>query len=273
MAPAPKRVELCRFPGNKRFAFTTSWDDGVVEDRRVVALFNEVGIKGTFNLNSGFFGRDNYLKADEIATLYAGHEVAIHTSTHPHMPLIDPSQMAFEILNDRRALEDLVGYPVRGMAMPYGATSPAVQNVIRSLGIVYCRSTGTSDNCFPPADPTAWQSTMHMFNTSPPLVERFESAVREPRRNGVFFIWGHSYEFARPRDRWDELEKLFRPVAGHTEVWYCTNIELFDYEAARQRMAIAANLRTAYNPSAVTVTLSVDGKLIDVPAGKTVPLV
>ena len=273
MAPAPKRIEICKFPGNKRLAFTTSWDDGVVEDKRVVALFNEIGIKGTFNLNSGFFGRENYLKADEVASVYAGHEVAIHTSTHPHLPMLDASQMAYEILDDRRALEDLVGYPVRGMALPYGTTSPAVTAMLRSLGIVYCRSVANADNVFPPADPLVWSSTMHMFGDNPKLPERFESWLSNTRKTGVFFVWGHSYEFARPRDRWAELDSLFRPVAGHADIWYCTNIELFDYETARQRMVIAANKRTAYNPSAASVSLWVDGKLVDVPGGQLVQLV
>ena len=52
---APKRVEIARFPGNKRIAFTMSWDDGVVEDKPLIKLFNELGLKGTFNLNSATF--------------------------------------------------------------------------------------------------------------------------------------------------------------------------------------------------------------------------
>ncbi len=272
MTTAPKRVEICKFPGGKKMAFTTSWDDGTVEDRRLVQFINEVGIKGTFNLNSGTLGKEKKLQADEVASLYAGHEVAIHTVSHPRLDKLDPVQAAYEILDDKRALEDLVGYPVRGMALPFGITSPKVSEVIRSLGIVYCRTVGTADVCFPPADPINWQATMHMFHTNPPLVERFEEARRQPKRD-VFFVWGHSFEFARQRDRWDEMETLFRPVAGQSDVWYCTNIELFDYEAARQRVAIAANRRTAFNPSALTVTLSVDGKLMDVPGGKTVSFV
>jgi hypothetical protein len=35
---------------------------------------------------------------------------------------------------------------------------------------------------------------------------------------------------------------------------------------------IAVNLKTAYNPSAMAVSLSVDGKLMDLHPGKTVKL-
>lgn len=277
---SPKRVEICRFPGNKRFAMTFSWDDGVVEDRRVVAFFNEHGLKGTFNLNAGTLRRDGKpategrLDASEIAELYAGHEVAIHTYTHPWLQMLDASQIALEVLEDRKALEDLVGYPVRGMAYPFGAYSPKVIEVLKALGVVYSRSTQQSDPCFPPAEPLAWPATAHMFTENPLDVgQRFLKLLENPRSSGVYFVWGHSYEFDRPTNRWDELEKRFKPLAGHDCVWYCTNLELFDYEAARARMVIAANKKTAYNPSAVTITLNVDGVIIDVPSGKTVSLV
>ena len=41
------------FPGGKRKAFTLSYDDAWPEDRPLIKLMNEYGIKGTFNLNSG----------------------------------------------------------------------------------------------------------------------------------------------------------------------------------------------------------------------------
>ena len=41
-----------RYPGGKRKAFNITYDDGVLQDERFVALLNRYGIKGTFNLNS-----------------------------------------------------------------------------------------------------------------------------------------------------------------------------------------------------------------------------
>jgi hypothetical protein len=279
----PKRVEIARFPGNKRIALTMSWDDGVVEDKPLIKLFNELGLKGTFNLNSATFfteGRPRPLEGggrldlSEVRDLYEGHEVAIHTASHPFLERLDPSQVAYEILDDRRALEDIVGYPVRGMAYPFGTYNKNVKEILRSLGIVYARAVKNAENDWLPADPMEWSPMMHMFGKDPAgMVERFQTWVGNPRKTGLFYIWGHSYEFARPTDRWKEMDGLFRPLAGHPEVWYCTNIQLWDYEAARQRMCIAANRKTAYNPSARPVTLVCDGKVIDVPGGQTVSLV
>jgi Predicted xylanase/chitin deacetylase len=276
----PGLVEIPPFPGGKRIAVTTSFDDGDTFDRRIVAAFNEWGLKGTFNLNSGKLGRtgvrppDNTfakLDASEVASLYEGHEVAIHTVTHPHLPRLDASQIAREVLDDRRALEDLVGYPVRGMAYPYGSYDQRVADLLRSLGIVYCRTCENAPRCFPPRDPLAWPTTAHQYATDPTVPERFAARYDDPHYSGVFFVWGHGFEFQK-RDDWAGLERIYKPLSGKPDVWYCTNIELFDYEEARRRIVIAANLASAHNPSALTVTLKVDGRFVNVPAGATVRL-
>lgn len=47
-----KRLDFMLFPGGKNRAMTFSYDDGVVQDRRLVELFNRYHVKGTFNLNT-----------------------------------------------------------------------------------------------------------------------------------------------------------------------------------------------------------------------------
>ena len=46
------------FPGGKHKVLTLSYDDGKVQDRRLVKIFNKYGIKATFNLNSGLTDMD-----------------------------------------------------------------------------------------------------------------------------------------------------------------------------------------------------------------------
>ncbi len=281
MPKIPARVEITSFPQGKRIAVTTSFDDGDECDRRIVAAFNEWGLKGTFNLNSGSLGTSGVKPPDgsrqkldrsEVAELFRGHEVAIHTVTHPWLQKLDPSQIALEVLEDRKALEDIVGYPVRGMAYPFGGYDARVVEILRNLGIVYCRTCHVVSPCFPPADPLLWGSTGHQYAENPSIPEQFEKLYANPRYSGVFYVWGHAFEFHDRKD-WASLERIFKPLSGKPDVWYCTNIELFDYEEARKRMVIAANRATAFNPSALSVTLNVDGELVDVPGGKTVSLV
>ncbi len=276
----PACIEIPSFPGGKRIAVITSFDDGHTFDRRIVAAFNEWGLKGTFNLNSGSLGRNeepayegarNRLDASEIEALFRGHEVAIHTVTHPYLQRLDGSQIAREVLEDRKALEDLVGYPVRGMAYPFGAYDSRVIDVLRVLGIVYCRTTENVENCFPPREPLAWATTSHQYASGPSVPERFETLYANERYSGVFFVWGHGFEF-HDRNDWEGLERIYKPLSGRPDAWYCTNIELFDYEAARQRIVLAANRATAFNPSALPVMLKVDGRLVEVPPGKTISI-
>lgn len=51
-----KDESIYLFPGGKAKALTMSYDDGKVQDRRLIDIFNKYGIKGTFNLNYGQVG-------------------------------------------------------------------------------------------------------------------------------------------------------------------------------------------------------------------------
>jgi len=275
--PMPNRIEIPKFPQNKRIAVTTSFDDGVTHDRRVLEAFNNWGLKATWNLNSDKFSpafasnphRDNFIPASEVASLYAGHEVAIHTVTHPHLPKLDPTQIAYEVLDDKKALEDLVGYPVRGMAYPFGTYNQTVIQILRALGIVYARTTEKSNHCFPPIEPLAFPATAHQYD--PEVPQKWQDFYNHPHTNSVFFLWGHTYEFDRKND-WPSLEKIYKPLANKPDVWYATNIQLFDYEAARKQIVLAANKKSAYNPTATPITLLVDNSPLEIPPGITMSL-
>ena len=63
------KVYQC-FPGGKHKALTLSYDDGKEQDRRLVALFNQYGIKGTFHINSGLFADPKRVQPEEIAEAF-----------------------------------------------------------------------------------------------------------------------------------------------------------------------------------------------------------
>ena len=68
-----KRIYIC-FPGGKHKVLTMSYDDGRIEDRRLIEIFNHYGIKGTFHLNSGLMEDENRIKPEEWKELYRGQE-------------------------------------------------------------------------------------------------------------------------------------------------------------------------------------------------------
>ena len=50
-------IKRC-YPNGKRKAFVLTYDDGVLQDVRLVLLLNKYGLKGTFNLNSQLMERE-----------------------------------------------------------------------------------------------------------------------------------------------------------------------------------------------------------------------
>ncbi len=83
----------------KKKAVTFSYDDGVEQDRRLIALFNKYGMKATFNQNSGIQTRaDTFTQGNivvhrmnqkDMRELYKGHEIASHTLTHANLKGLD----------------------------------------------------------------------------------------------------------------------------------------------------------------------------------------
>lgn len=235
-----------RFPGGARKALVMSYDDGTEHDRRLVELFNAHGIRGTFNLNSGLLDRPGYLKSAEVAALFQGHEVAAHTVSHPCLSHLATEGVVAEILEDRRCLEGLVGYPVRGLAYPGGDYSDRVIGLLPSLGIEYARTTQCVESFLPPGDFLRWP--MQCRHTQAP--ERVRKFLDLPPRWGLqlCLVMGHSYEFDRAGN-WDLMEAVCRMAGKRSDVWYATHRQVVDYLRARERIRLSADGTLIENPS------------------------
>ncbi|MCW5700549.1 MAG: polysaccharide deacetylase family protein, partial [Rhodospirillales bacterium] len=107
------------FPGGRRLALSMSFDDGSEHDRRLVDMFNRHGIRGAFHLNSTTLGQDYRVGRNEIRTLYRDHEISCHGATHADLTRLSDDDVRRELSEDKNALEDLCGEPVRGLAYAY----------------------------------------------------------------------------------------------------------------------------------------------------------
>ena len=195
--PALKNVYTC-YPGGKHKALTFSFDDGCVEDRRLVALFNQYGVKGTFNLNAGL-RMESHLPQEEWAETYKGHEVACHTYLHPTIERSPLDQVVRQVLEDRLALEQLVGYPVRGLAYPNGSWTPEIAAVLPALGIRYARVVGDTHDFGIPHDFMTWKSTCHHTHNLLADGERFANLYKTQYLY-LMYVWGHGFEFTCEED-------------------------------------------------------------------------
>ncbi len=103
----------------------------------------------------------------------------------------------------------------------------------------------------------------------PRLMELADEFLHQPDNSGrprLFYLWGHSYEFEQ-NDNWQVIEEFAAYMGGREDVWYATNIELYDYVRAYERLIFGAADKRVYNPSCVDVYFAIDGKVFCVKAG------
>ena len=228
------------FNGKKK-AITFSYDDGVVQDIRLIELLNKYGLKCTFNINSELLGVGRVLMQkngriahykimkDQVREIYEGHELAVHTLTHPALIKCSDEEIVRQVEEDRKNIEVLVGYDVVGMAYPGGTScvDERVENVLRDhTKIKYARGTRCSHSFDIPTDLYHFKPTVfHLdFDKMMELGREFVEMV--PDEPKLFYIWGHSYEMNYDSLNWYRLEEFFKLVSGREDVFYGTNAEV-----------------------------------------------
>ena len=257
-----------RYPEGKLKALTMSYDDGPFADRRLVGIFDKYGIRGSFHLNSNRFYKDPDFKPEEVAELYKNHEISCHTLTHPFPKSIPAASMNIEILKDKDNLEKIARYPVRGMSYPYGDYTDEVITQFRALGMEYSRTTRSTNGFAIPEDFMQWHPTCHHKGDIMNKLEIFKNPPRRVPCMMLFYVWGHSYEFDNDNN-WELIEEFCAAASGLEDVWYATNIEIYDYVCALRALRFSADCSIVYNPSAIPVWFTADGNTVKVEAGET----
>ena len=262
-------IQFHIFPGGKRRIVTFSYDDGNVNDIRLVELLNRYGVKGTFHLNAvNYLGISGEEKLS-IRRRYEGHEISCHTVHHGWPARMPVQSVVRETLEDRRVLEEIAGYPVIGMSYPSNSFSPAAVEAIRSCGIVYSRCANSAGSMELPQDFLRWIPTCHHRDAlalCPGFLERLDSEWAQP----LFYIWGHSHEL-RTEEDWAYMDKLVSTLAGNDKIWYATSLEIWEYMTAQRALRISVDEHTFMNPTNIDLWVERDKKdVIRIPAGKTV---
>ncbi len=276
------RYTFLRYPGFRHKAVTLSYDDGVIFDRRLIEIMSAAGLKGTFNINSGMFatkpGEGRRLMVDEAMELYtsSSNEVAVHGVQHLSLTEVDPALATRDVLEDRVNLERLLGKPVKGMAYANGSFDDGVVEILKTCGIVYSRTTISTGRFDIPTDWLRLPATCH--HTDPRLMELARQFVEEPDRAyfwshtpRLFYLWGHSYEF-NDNNNWNVIEEFADYVGHRDDIWYATNMEIYDYVKAYEALQFAADGSFVYNPGRLDVCICYMNKNYAVPGGKLVRL-
>lgn len=227
----------------KKKAVTFSFDDGVMQDIKTIEILNKYDLKATFNINSGNFGlsfplrmrggrmgESTIISADELRKTYKDHEVAVHTLSHYNLTELNEDDIIWQVEEDRKNLEKLVGYPVRCMAYPCGGVNndDRVANIIKNRTKIKFARTVTSTGNFD------LQENLYQFNPTVYMVH-YEEMIDLARKfiklkadtPKIFYIWGHAYEFDMEDINYEKFEEFCKLISGKEDIYYGTNAEIF----------------------------------------------
>jgi len=225
------------YPGGKKKAFNITYDDGVLQDERFVALLNRYGIKGTFNLNSQLMQEEfswthpngmqvTRLSPERAKHLYDAHEVASHTLTHPYMYELSDEELYRQLKSDKDNLEKLFGKEVKGFAVPFEYYDDRIADCAKFCGFTYARESECTGSFTPCTDAYYWKTSI--YHIDPDLPNFVADFLNTQEELAVCQIVGHSYDLDA-ENLWGTMELICAAVSKCNDIWFCTNAELVDY--------------------------------------------
>lgn len=266
------------YPGGKAKAFNITYDDGVTQDVRFVALLNRFGLKGTFNLNSQLM-REGFvwthkngmlvkrLTMDKALINYRGHEIGSHTLTHPSLGDLPDAEIKRQMRNDKADLETTLGVEVKGFALPFSFFDENCERIAKQSGFEYARISEFSLSYKPCTDYYRWKTGVyHIMPEFLPFVDGFFETDEEL---AVCQIVGHSYDLDALH-LWDIMEDICRKVSREMDVWSCTNLELVRYLKAMEQAQITED--AICNHSEMELWFAIDGEAVKLCPGEKVEL-
>lgn len=262
------------YPQGKRKAFNISYDDGILQDVPFVALLNQYGLKGTFNLNSQLMEQEfdwvhpngmtvKRLSLDAARHLYDGHEIASHTLTHPYLSQKTRDEILWEMGEDKRRLEAFFGREVAGFGVPFHFYDDTVAQCVSQCGFAYGRNSELTHNYSPWQDPLKW--SCGVFHLEPVLNEFVDGFFQTDEELALCQIVGHSYDLDA-EGLWKQMEQILARVAADPDVCSMTHLELVRYLEAMKLAVVGEN--SLENPGTMTLWFRVDGDVFALEPGQ-----
>lgn len=226
----------------KNKAVTFSFDDGVIQDKKLIEILDKYGLKCTFNLNSSYFGYSGQLERngrtveynrvdfDEVKDIYLNHEVAAHTLTHPDLTKMSEKAIIWQVEKDRKNLEEIVGYDIRCMAYPGGGVNndDRVAEIIREhTSVKFARTTVSTYSFDLQKNLLRFDPSVYFIEVEKlfELGERFIDLKTDSPK--LFYIWGHSYEMDAEYISWEKFEDFCKEISNRNDIFYGVNSEVF----------------------------------------------
>jgi peptidoglycan/xylan/chitin deacetylase (PgdA/CDA1 family) len=176
-----------------RTIVSLTFDDVLADQAQLGPMLAAHGMHATFYVNSGRIGLAGHMTQDELVELaHAGHEIAGHTLTHPHLPSLTLADRRMEICDDRTALLS-AGFEATSFAYPFGDSNAMTEQIVLECGYSSARGVGdlvgigSCQSCppanrVPPVDP--FNIATHSSVKSDDSLATIESYVTEAEATG-----------------------------------------------------------------------------------------
>jgi peptidoglycan/xylan/chitin deacetylase (PgdA/CDA1 family) len=267
------------YPNGPEKALIMSYDDGLVQDKKLIALFNENGITGTFNLNSALLGQTNtwhrnnapdiiatYVSKDSLLYIYQHHEIAAHGATHLNFFNASDRAIYQDVITDIKQLATLTNITVKSMAYPFGSSNEHIAGIVRATGITNARTVASTHTFALPKDYLLWHPTCHDSTALEMVNDYLSLKINEL---SVFNVWGHSWEFDDAK-RWNDISNFCRKIGNRKDIWYAGAGEFTSYQMALKGLIFRQD--SILNPSQnQTVWYRQQNKLHSISPGQAIP--
>lgn len=252
----------------KKNIITTSWDDGALEDLRILKLLEKYNLKGTFYIPQNItfeVRKGEYLKTvseSDILKIAKNQEVGAHTLNHIYLDTLKKDEIYKEVKGSKDWLEGLLNRPVPAFAYPGGVFNNEIIEMVKKSGFSGARTSisfqtdiknpflmGFSSHCYPCfphnkdwslvfESKMAWQraklNLKGIIGLGIPINSFFKwdllikNVFKYVLKNGNVF---HLYGHPWEIERynlWQGLEKLFKYISNRKDVGYLTNGEVLE---------------------------------------------
>jgi len=270
------------YPGGKLKALTFSFDDGKKGEEVLVSKFNQYGMKATFNIvGSRADGGDTKysVQKENLASFYAGHELANHSYTHSHdknNPYTSIDQFEEELLKADAVIKEAIGESAVGYVYDNGYIpedlKDQIANVFKENGYVYGRDNSYSES-FKIPEVSELPFLVMTASISSYSYEKMSALADDylaldSNEMTLFSIWGHNHDF-NEANGWDSSYTLWNDflakLANKSDIWYATNKDVYSYIAAMDKLTFTDD--AIYNSSDINLWCLVGGNPVEIPAG------
>ena len=119
-----------------RKSLAITFDDGYTETATDAwPLLKKHGFAATVFVTPSEVGMPGFMSWDQITLIASeGMDIGCHTMNHSYIPLVPEEQLADELVESKRIIENRIGKPVSSLSYPVGGFTQKAQKVAQEAG-------------------------------------------------------------------------------------------------------------------------------------------